>query len=55
MDIVHKAGSWFKYNDENICQGRDKLIQYFEDNPEWAEEIEAQVKEQMSNKSDDEL
>lgn len=55
MDIVHKAGSWFKYNNENICQGRDKLIQYFEDNPEWAEEIESQVKEQMSNKSDDEL
>ena len=55
MDIVHKAGSWFKYNDENICQGRDKLIQFFDDNPEWAEEIEAQVKERLSNKLDDEL
>ena len=51
FDIIHKAGSWFKYNDENICQGRDKLIQFFEDNPEWGEEIEAQVKERLSNKS----
>lgn len=52
FDIIHKAGSWFKYNDENICQGRDKLIQFFEDNPEWGEEIEAQVKERLSNKPD---
>lgn len=50
MDIIHKAGSWFKYNDENLCQGRDKVIQMFEDNPEWAEEIEAKVRAQMSGK-----
>jgi len=54
MDIIHKVGSWFKYNDENLCQGREKLIQFFEDNPEWAEEIEAQVKENMTNKSEEE-
>ena len=54
MDIINKAGSWFKYQGENICQGREKLIQFFEDNPEWAEEIETQVKEKLSNKSDEE-
>lgn len=48
MDIIHKAGSWFKYNDENLCQGRDKVIQMFEDNPEWAAEIETKVRKQMS-------
>ena len=55
FDIIHKAGSWFKYNDENICQGRDKLVQFFEDNKEWAEEIESQVKERLSNKSEDDI
>ena len=54
MDIINKAGSWFKYHGENLCQGRDKVIQMFEDNPEWAEEIEAQVRERMKNTSDDE-
>ena len=54
FDIFHKAGSWFKYNDENICQGRDKLIQFFEDNPEWAEEIEAQVKDRLNKTVEDE-
>lgn len=54
MDIINKAGSWFKYQGENICQGREKLIQYFEDNPEWAEEIEEQVKENMKNNSEEE-
>ena len=54
MDIINKSGSWFKYQGENICQGREKLVQFFEDNPEWAEEIEAQVKENMTNKSEDE-
>lgn len=50
MDIIHKAGSWFKYNDENLCQGRDKVIQMFEDNPDWAAEVEAKVRAQMSGK-----
>ena len=51
MDIINKAGSWFKYQGNNICQGRDKLVQYFEENPEWAQEIETQVKENIINKS----
>ena len=52
FDIIHKAGSWFKYNDTNLCQGRDKLVQLLEDNPELNEEIEALVKETLSNKED---
>lgn len=54
MDIINKAGSWFKYNGENLCQGRDKVVQMFEDNPEWAAEIEAQVRERMSKNTEEE-
>ena len=53
MDIIHKAGSWFSYNGERLCQGRDKVAQYFEDNIEWAAEIEEQVRARMGSGTDE--
>lgn len=53
MDIIHKAGSWFSYNGERLCQGRDKVVQYFEDNIEWAAEVEEQVRTQMGSESNE--
>lgn len=53
MDIIHKAGSWFSYNGERLCQGRDKVMQYFEDNIEWAAEVEEQVRTQMGSESNE--
>ena len=53
MDIIHKAGSWFSYNGERLCQGRDKVVQYFEDNIEWAAEIEEQVRARMGSGTDE--
>ena len=43
MDVLKKSGSWISYNDEKIGQGRDKTIQYLEDNPEVAEEIKNKI------------
>ncbi|MDE6757834.1 MAG: recombinase RecA [Clostridia bacterium] len=43
MDILKKSGSWISYNDEKIGQGRDKTIQYLEDNPEVALEIQNKI------------
>ena len=43
MDILQKSGSWISYNDEKIGQGRDKTIQYLEDNPEVALEIQNKI------------
>lgn len=43
MDVLKKSGSWISYNDEKIGQGRDKTIQYLEDNPEVAAEIKAKI------------
>lgn len=45
MDILKKSGSWISYNDEKIGQGRDKTIQYLEDNPEVALEIQNKIME----------
>lgn len=43
--VVEKAGSWFSYNGERIGQGRDKVREYMESNPDKKEEIEEKVKQ----------
>ena len=48
MDILKKSGSWVSYNDEKIGQGRDKTVQYLEDNPEVAEEIKNKILQKAS-------
>ena len=43
--VVEKAGSWFSYNGERIGQGREKVREYIEANPDKKEEIEEKVKQ----------
>lgn len=43
LGIIKKSGSWFSYNDTKLAQGRDAAKQVVLDNPELAEELEAQV------------
>lgn len=50
FDIIHKSGSWFSYEDTKLCQGRTKLFELIEDNPEFYEEVETKVKGQLLNK-----
>jgi recombination protein RecA len=42
--VVQKSGSWYSYKDSKIGQGRDGVKQHLRDNPEFAAEIEAQVR-----------
>ena len=42
--VVVKTGSWFSYNGDKIGQGREKAIQFLDDNPEVAEEIKSMLK-----------
>ena len=44
MDIVQKSGSWFSMGDERIGQGKDSVKSYLMENPEIAEQVEAQVR-----------
>jgi len=48
--IIKKSGSWFSYNDSKIGQGRDAVKRVLKDNPELAEEIEAQIMEAIMAK-----
>ena len=42
-EVLSKSGSWFAYNGEKIAQGREKCAEYFENNPEIAEEVKAKI------------
>jgi recombination protein RecA len=47
MDIVQKSGSWFSMGDERIGQGANSVKEYLMNNPEIAERVEAQVRENL--------
>ena len=47
MDIVQKSGSWFSMGDERIGQGANSVKEYLINNPEIAENVEAQVRENL--------
>ena len=50
-DIIKKSGSWFSYNGEKIAQGREKAVDYLENNLEVAEEIKNKIMEAFNNKA----
>jgi len=48
MSIIVRKGAWYSYQGDNIGQGRDNTIKYMEDKPEFAQEVERQVREKLS-------
>jgi recombination protein RecA len=44
LEIVIRKGAWYSYKGENVGQGRDNTINYLQENPEVAAEIEAKVR-----------
>ena len=51
-NIINKAGSWFSYGDTKIGQGRDAVKQILADNPQLADEIEAKIREVLTQVKD---
>ena len=51
MDIVQKSGSWFSMGDERIGQGVSSVKDYLMANPDIAEQVEAQVRENLLKNS----
>jgi recombination protein RecA len=47
-DILKKSGSWFKYNDTQLGQGREAVKALLKDNPELCDEIEGKIKEAIA-------
>ncbi len=48
LGIVQKSGAWFSYDGTKLGQGRDKVKQALEDNPELLEELEAKIYEALN-------
>ena len=44
LDIVKKSGSWFSYGEEKLGQGREKVKDVLNNNPELLKEIEGKVR-----------
>lgn len=49
-DIIKKSGAWFSYDGAKLAQGRDATKQLLSDNPELCEELEAKIKQAISDK-----
>ena len=47
MEIIQKSGSWFSMGDERIGQGKDSVKAFLLDNPDIAEQVEAQVRARL--------
>ena len=47
LDVIKKSGSWFSYEGNRLAQGKDNVKRLFEDNPEFAAEVEVKVRELM--------
>ncbi len=45
--IIDKAGAWYSYNGDRIGQGKDKVRTFMKENPQVANEIEAQIREML--------
>src|SRR5919199_2110334 len=45
--VINRKGAWYSYNGDNIAQGRDNTIKYLEEKPEFAENIDRQVREKL--------
>ncbi|HEY9638193.1 MAG TPA: recombinase RecA [Coleofasciculaceae cyanobacterium] len=45
--VITRKGAWYSYNGDNIGQGRDNTIKYLEENSEFAENVDQQVREKL--------
>ena len=49
LDIIKKSGSWFSYNGERLCQGKENVRKLVESNPAMFEELDAKIREMSEN------
>ncbi len=46
-NIIVRKGAWYSYEGNNIGQGRENTVKYLEENPEFAQDVERQVREKL--------
>ena len=48
-NIIEKSGSWYAYSGNKLCQGREALKQYLQDNMKLANEIEDKIRKNVNS------
>lgn len=43
MDVIHKSGAWFSYNDNRLGQGRENVKELLKNDNELFEEVKAKI------------
>ena len=51
FDVIRKSGSWFYLGDERIGQGKDNVRVFLTENPDIAEQIETQIREELAKRT----
>lgn len=49
--VIDKSGAWFSYNGEKIAQGREKAVDYLENNIDVATEVRAKIMQAFYGKT----
>ena len=49
-DVIGKSGAFYKYNDQNIGQGRENAKKYLKENPDILTEIDGKVRAKIKDK-----
>jgi len=49
-EVIERAGAWYSYGDTKLGQGKENAREFLEENPDVADEIEDQIREDMEMK-----
>ncbi len=49
--VIKKSGSWFSYGESKLAQGREGVKALLRDNPELSNELEAHIRQAMTEKN----
>ncbi|MDT8901374.1 recombinase RecA [Anaeroselena agilis] len=47
LDIISKSGAWYSYGEHRLGQGRENVKDFFRENPNIADDIEAKIRESL--------
>ncbi len=54
-NIIVRKGAWYSYDGDNIGQGRENTVKYLEENPEFSQDIELQVRAKLKPEIEPEI
>ena len=52
-DLIEKSGAWYSMNGEKIGQGRDKTVEYLENNPDIVKDLDQKLRAIMFPKDEE--